>query len=485
MSKRLPLVLIILLIVGCGSVDRKTSLELRKLVLAQDYDGAIQTLKQSPLQDNEKSFLLYHFELGLLNHYKGDYDQSIEALTKAKELIDELYTTKVSGKFQSFLSNDNADLYYGEKYEASLVYFYLALNHYMKSTQESDSEKKKVFLRLARSEVMAWDSFLTEMKTERMGEALFKQDLLAKTFGAFIHEAQGTREDKRIAVQLYVDAIEVYFKYYNLYPTFNASFEAFRENYKNLGKLPLEEVHGKYVLETEQSRAFREFIANKAKQFSNERNLASSGDSTPAGNVTFLVQDGLIIQKLAKEHVIPLNFTGHSSFHTGNTIMFELPYVETPPASQVAKIVATDTSGQVLFETPLSVIAPLSEMAQQAVNEHSTSIATKTGARLVTKHTAAILASEAAYEVAKNNNPSMAYMVASLAHTTAVAAINESEKADLRYWSTLPSSVRMGSLSVRPGTYQFRVVYQSGEVLELGQHQVGLGEAKLVVNKLR
>lgn len=487
MIKLLPYLVMTMLALSCATSDRKTSIELRNMVLAQKFDAAIALLNQSPLVKNEKSQLLYYYELGLLNHYKGDYVQSNIAFNQSKELIDELYTTRVSGKFASFLNNDNSDFYYGEKYEASLVYFYLSLNYFMQANSTIDLSAKKVFLRQARAEIAGWDSFLTEIKAERLGKAYFKEDLLAKTFGGLIHEAQETREDNQIALQLYKDANDVLLKNYNLFPTFNESYQSFKDNFESLHTMPVQEVERNYVLETNHNKSLRQFLLHKITGLSAKENKSQKSLS----QINFLLQDGLIIEKQAQKHDFPI-FLGPQvasglTFGMGNTISFELPFVGAPPILEDGRIEALDASGAVVTTSPLSIVAPLAELAQQAINEHSKSIAAKTGARVVAKHIAALVSVQVAYNSSREQHPAIALMVATVGHSVAVAAINESEKADVRYWSTLPSNIRLGQLSLPNGTYSFRAVYgtlgtPNYRTVDLGVQEITKGARSFVMN---
>lgn len=471
---------------GCASGHRNTSAQLRQFVTAGSYDKAIEFLEKSSLKEDQKSRLLYFTELGLLHHYRENYQASNQALNSAKEIIEELYTTKVSGKVSSFLSNDNSDFYYGEKYEASLVYFYLSLNHYMNSLKQTDPALRKQMLESARAEIVAWDSFLTEMKQERVGKALFKEDLLAKVFGGLIHEAQNTHNDNQIALQLYKDAQSVLFKNYNLYPTYNESYESFRQNFSLFPKISQKEVAGKYVLATQHNKALTDFLNYKI-QFLSNRSKQKKTD----GSISFLVQEGLIAEKVPQKYEFPMYWGAHASMAitmgAGGRISFELPSIQGIQKPDVARLQALSKEGVVLHEAPLSIVSPVSELAQQAINEHSTSIAAKTAARVASKHLAALVASVATYESGRRNNNSMVMLLATAGHTAAVVSINESEKADVRFWSTLPASIRMGHISLPAGSYKFRAVF--GEptateyrVIELGEHQVAAKEEKFVLN---
>ena len=485
MNTSLFTLLLLLLLSACASGHQATSAKLRKFVFEKNFNGAIEFLKTSPLVQDEKSKLLYYIELGLLEHYRGDYQASTVNLSLAKELLDELYTTRISGKVNSFVSNDNADLYYGEKYEASLVYFYLSLNYYLQSMSEVDAMKRKELLAKARSEVVAWDSFLTEMKQERLGKALFKEDLLAKTFGALIHESQGNNQDSQIALQLYKDAKGIFFKNYNLYPTFNSSYESFRKNFTSFPDISMEEVAGKYVLETSHTQAFKDFLNFKIDSLSSKK-------AKTDGSITVLLQDGLIAEKIPQKYEFPMLWGAHASsavtMGLGAKITFELPSIPNVEVLKGSRLQAIDQTGAIIKESPLSVIAPLSELAQQAINEHSTSIASKTAARVATKHLAALAGSAAAYEAGRQRSDMMMMLLASAGHAASVAAINESERADVRFWSTLPSNIRMGSINLPKGTYTLRAVIgdvgaPEYRVIELGVQEITNNTLKFVMNR--
>lgn len=462
--------------------------------MANSHDEAIKLLSESELARDEKSKFLFNIELGLLHHYRGNYPESIKALEAAKVIADELYTVKASNKIATVITNDNADIYYGEKYEASMVYFYLALNHYMTGD-----------LIKARSEILAWDTFLTEMKNDRAGKALFKEDLLAKTFGAVVHEAQGNNKDDQVALQLYKDANTVFFKFYNMFPSYNAHYEQFRKDYENFPKLSKAEIEKTYVLETEHTKSFKEFLTLKILQLTRKirpsdykAQLALLKPSeavlnmlkSKGGNITFLIQDGLIVEKVAKKYEFPLNLGTNVGlaymFGSGNKISYELPTVEVPPRLELAKLQALDKAGNVIAESPLSVVSPVAELAEQAINEHSTSIAVKTGTRLAAKHIAAMIATQAVYKSAQSRNDSMGMLLATAAHAVTIAGINASEKADTRQWSTLPSNIRMGHLPLPEGTYHFKAVYSTQglpdfRTVDLGEQTVTKSSLKFVM----
>ena len=201
MNQNLLLLSIIFFAVSCASSGLKERDVLRKLVVQKDFTEAQELLKNSEFYKKERNQLLFFLEKGMIHHLAGEFEKSALDFEQAKVVHQKLYTKSISKKAATFLTNDSTDNYYGQIYERSLLHFYQALNHFI-LYQQGDAKK----LRAARAELLAWDSYMESIRTKRLGRTVFKQDLLAKTFGAFIHESLNTSADDQIALQLYKDA---------------------------------------------------------------------------------------------------------------------------------------------------------------------------------------------------------------------------------------------------------------------------------------
>lgn len=268
------------LLIGCASTGNKERSSLRNLISEKKFDQALSFVESNEFFKEERSKLLYFLEKGLIHHYKGDYFQSSLLLNQAIELSQQLFTKSISSSAKTAITNDSYDLYYGEKFERSLMYYYQALNHLLMAQngryegyQVTEGEAKKDIpekilsakekseeLFRARAQVLAWDSFLSTIKKDRAGETVFKDDLLAKLFGAFVHEVVGTRNDLQIALTLYVDAYDLIFKNYNRYESLNASAEKFRSKYDDLPKMTPLDIEKNYISRTPLQNELIDFI---------------------------------------------------------------------------------------------------------------------------------------------------------------------------------------------------------------------------------
>ncbi|MGZ3806829.1 MAG: hypothetical protein ACXVCE_01985, partial [Bacteriovorax sp.] len=182
------LLLVSFFLQACSSGGREDRKELRTFFLTGSYDQGLSFIDKSKFYQDKDEKLLALMEKGMLLHAKGDWEESSRVLNEARTLSQELYTVSLSKKAEKTLLNDNYDVYYGEIYERSLLHFYLSLNailNYQKTKKRDD-------LFRARAEVLAWDSFLSSIKEDRLGKSVYKNDLLLKIYGAKIHEMVDT-----------------------------------------------------------------------------------------------------------------------------------------------------------------------------------------------------------------------------------------------------------------------------------------------------
>ncbi len=545
------LLLIVFVLVSCSSGGFKEREGARTFFKQGKYTEALAELQKSSEYQEPRTKLLLALEQGLIFHTEGKYPESIKAFDDAKQISKELFTVSVSKKAETTFLSEAMDNYYGEAYELSLIHFYLALNHYLVYQQNPDSKEARTSLFAARAEILQWDSLLNTMKGERMGQTVFKNDLLAKVFGAMIHEALDTRADDQIALQLYKDAQEVLFKNYNAYKTFNLSFSAFKKDYSKFPTMPLDEVKKNYVAETAYYRNLKNFLDSKilsftkalrpgefnqmAKQIGASETVIKAVEQRKGkNNVGVIIQNGMIPFKVPERYYFGLgkgaqdgegakavaavgasvvtmfaaeklgllpapNNWNPSSAAIGLqvtafavdqvAISFELPKIESQASSGDLVLEVYDAKGIKLKEEPLYLINPLGDIAEEAVAEHAAWLYGRLGVRLAGKHLAAIASSYVTYKTlggGSDQGDFFARNAAVLQYVGLSKAIEQTEKADTRYWSTLPQDIRLGDLNLPKGTYTFKLqLMDNGQIKEsydLGAVEVKNPEKKIFIN---
>jgi len=566
--KLIQYTLILLLVASCATGGRKDRGALRDLVGKGLYTEAHNLIKKSRFFQDEDSRLLKYYEKGLIFHIEGKYYQSVLELEKAKELGRKLYTVSLSKKAKTLVTNETYDVYYGPKYEQSIVHFYLALNHFLLSqtgvhegyTLQHKDEKPKIIpekilskqekrdeLYKARAEIVAWDSLLSTWRSERAGRKIYKNDLMAKIFGGYIHEAIDSAADRNIALQLYKDAKILLFQNYNSYKTFNKSHKKFNKNFSKLSSLKKSKVESDYVSKTKFQQELGDYLDKKIliltkrirpRDFKKQVRILSPSkkvlaavkkSSKKGSNVAIVLQKGFIPKKIASKQYYglgkaigknngaakvgsailtvfaadilgllpPPNTYNPAGAYVGlnvaqvavenSSISFELPKIQPSRISDQTVVEVYNKAGTLVRKKVVPVINPLGDIATQAVDEESGSLYPKLGSRLATKHVVAILASFATYNAMKSSSSGkfFAKNAAVLQYVAASKAIEASEKADTRQWSTLPSSLRMIEFYLPKGEYTLKLKLKgsgTGKTYSIGQVKVSNENTRQLVN---
>lgn len=497
---------------ACSSGGREERKELRTLFTTGSYDQALSFIDKSKFYKDQNEKLLALMEKGMIYHAKGEWEASSQIFDEARTLSNQLYTISLSKKAEKTLLNDNYDVFYGEMYERSLIHFYLSLN----SILMYQKTKKRDDLFRARAEVLAWDSFLSSIKDDRLGKSVYKNDLLLKLYGAKIHEIINTREDKQIALQLYKDANDVLLKNYNTYPAFNLQYKEFKKDFDKLSQMPIDEVKKKYIGQTELQKKLQEYIQTNIDRLSRKDNKRIVKEiKTP---VTVIVEKGIIAEKVAEKSYYGLDFLAKeplvslfvadvlgllpapNSYNPGGAFLgivtanvalrtvgvgFELPKIQNNTLSQTQTLNVLDNDHKVIFSQEIALVDPVGDIAEEAVYESSAWTYARVGIRLATKHATAIAASFATYKAlggGGRNESFLAKNAAILQYAGASKVIEESEKADTREWTTLPNEIRLIDLDLTPGSYQLELAIGPSSKMDLGKIDVPVSEVPFLIN---
>ncbi len=137
----------LLLTSGCATYALYTG-DLRERLALTDYDGFVRSLDRSRKGPNQ---LLYLMEKGLVERYRGNYEQSNTNFDQAERLSDRLFTRSLSREAAALVTNDAVRDYRGDAHELTFIHYYRALNYWQMGLQEDALvECRKANLRLAR-----------------------------------------------------------------------------------------------------------------------------------------------------------------------------------------------------------------------------------------------------------------------------------------------------------------------------------------------
>ncbi len=486
----------------------------REAYAAGELDKAAEILKTSELKKDKKSSLLFHLEEGTLYLAQGNDSAAIKSFQTAIDLIDLLYTKKLSAKVSSFLVNDASDVFYGASYERSYAHYFLAKAYYSRY-QKSQT---KLDLQGARGTILAWDSYFAQLQRSAEAKTIYQNDLMLKVFGAEIHEVSEIRSDKQIALQLYKDAIGILETMGGAFEIFNSTSNDYVKDYEKAltsGTKP----STKTYISTHAQQDLKNFLHYKILALTREIR-GSDFDvqvkffkpapevlkkvKEPKGNVVVLLEEGFIPQKVGKPFnfglkgavdsvespaakafisavggavltsfamdrlgMAPNNATAAGSFVFGHqatlmavneaAISFELPMIEKSPKLKDYNLCILDGSGKIIKQEPFAIISENGEIAKVVLEEDVVSRYVKTGTRVAVKHILAIVAAMQVHKKLKDSGEFIAGAAAMATYVGASKGIAALEKADTRHWTTLPQAFRMMELNLAPGSYQVAI----------------------------
>jgi len=480
MSKAIGLILCFLLL-ACSSTNVKLRDEYTQSVAKGDFAKALTIAQGKDFYPEERSRLLKMVEVGTIYYESGDFKNSLDVFSQAKNLSDQLYTESISKKLTTVVSNDGYDQFYGARYERSMIRYYLTLSHlalYQSDAVEPKERRDHLFQ--ARATVLDWDTLIKTFKNENDGEAVYKDDMLLKLLGAIVHRIIGNSGDLQIARQLNKDAGKLLVRNYGIYPSYNSNHGRYKNDFSKFPEMGETKVEKEYLTKT----AFGIGLTSYAEE-------ESKGGAASKENLFIVVERGLVASKDVKLQEFPIPMTtmpftdgGGMSFmqfamkatsasHLAKpTISFELPELKLRAPDSELTLIVKDEKGVEVKRTTLVLGLPLSEVAHYSQEEIALSTMAKTGTRLAAKHLTALLSAYATYK-AQGNSP-FALTVASVMYAGSAKGIAMSEKADLRQWVTLPSSIHLTSLKLPTAKYELFIMRSS-----TGQEMTKIGNVDL------
>jgi len=488
-KKSLGFVLILIVLGACASKMKDQLKNFREAFILGDYEKAQESLEKSGLAKDSKAQLLWHLEGGTLDLAKNNLDSAVLHFQTSLDLIDKLFTTKLTSKAQSLLINDASDEFYGASYERSYAHYFLARSLYARYLKTGN----KLDLQGARGTILSWDSYFTELQRSSTLQTLYHTDLMLKVFGGEIHEMSGINNDNQIALQLYKDALGILDREGGLFSLFNKKSAEFIKSVKD-GKVDL-----KLYDKTQSYEDLKSFLQSKVANLSKGK----------SGNVVILVEEGLIPQKVGKPfnfglkgaagsvddsgakkfimsvgletltlfamnklNMVPTQSSSRGSFLFAHNVTklavqeaaveFELPMIENVPLVQRLELFILDDKGVVKIKLPLPVISDNGDIARVVLEEDVVSRYVKTGTRVATKHIMAIIAAYTIYKRLSGRDEGADFIAKSAALATYIAStkgIAALEKADTRAWVTLPQALRLAEITLAPGNYKAAVAY--------------------------
>ncbi len=490
---------------------------------AGEFDRALDIVSNSKLLKAPKNQLLYHLERAQIESRMGQYQAANQTLYEGMQHWDQLYTKLRDVVGKNALSDQIGD-YWGAPYEHSYQFFLSAFNFRQLAQKNTDPNTIRPMLFSARAQVAAWDAYFRTQRNDDELKGLYFADYFQKYYGALIHEHLDTPSDQQIAKVLNQEAQWLFEIQAPSMRVFNADFEKYHQKLlkileKSSDVASLAKLHALITSETKGERKllpayaeslsvikkksnkkskhfmlFEGVIAPKEKEVIDLGLQAALQSGSGAQAALSILANGAFL--IFASRVLGINSSSSSPHSTRNvyidyriaadvsqvlSMKFELPKVDyRPPTRQYQlKLIPLEGESKKLkvWEKKLSLLMPFGELAYQEVQRDQALRYTKTAVRYALKHVTAMAASFAIYESMKRseNQAAFAGPAALASYMSASYAISLSEKADTRYFSTMPNHLYVLEEEIPAGKYQ-ALLHIEGEGVD---HEKELGTIDL------
>lgn len=391
--------------------------QMRPDLVRADWNEAVEKLKAARGSVyGPRDRVMYWLNLGTLLHYDGQYDASMQALVKAEETMQELWTKSISAEASRFVVNETSGAYAGSDHERVLVYLYTALNR-LQQGRVTDAlvEARRADERLRQMRV-AYE------REDGLGAA-YEQDAFILWLVGLLYEIEGSYNDA--------------------YLTYRASARSYAEEYAAKFGCSAPAYLAEDIVRAARLAGLEEEAARMAEKFGAD---GHTFDLLAQGWSEVIVVHGNG-EAPRKEQI-----TFETLLPDGYYVRVALPdFVVREPQVQRASVRAGGRTTHTVLAEPVSRIAAVHHEAQLPA------IKARAVARAAVKYAASAGVREAVKGDGEDSGREVAGTLLGIL-TNAVAAATEA--ADLRAWTTLPGEVRVARLWLPPGEVDLEITFE-------------------------
>ncbi|MDR0411258.1 MAG: hypothetical protein LBH75_04705 [Treponema sp.] len=221
LKRKLILFIVGLTGVSCSSTNPYARVD--GAVSVGDYRRAETLLEENKtyIYNSRNDRILYELDKGVLAHYAGEYDASIELLQNGEQDITDAYTQSIMKLTASAIVNDNSKNYDGEDYEDVYINAFNALNYYHKGDMEGAvveirrMNEKLAYLETKYSDLEArMNTIDRRVQSQGLFSSKFANSALGRYLGVLFYRSNGDVDDARIdrdwLIAAYDNAPDVY-----------------------------------------------------------------------------------------------------------------------------------------------------------------------------------------------------------------------------------------------------------------------------------
>ncbi len=512
-SRALPFFFCFVLCFEAGCASDSNQLKLSRSDYQRDeFVKAESELYTPEVFKQAKNRLLHYYFLSSIAMSEGQFEKAVYFLNKARDQANSVRSS--NGTFEWFSSN-----YLSNPIEYSYIHSMLVMAYSLLAeagntpawnTPEIRDEKGNIlvpaqtfaartydnrdiagFRSKARSELLAWDSFLQMMRNTYPTGNYYKEDLWARMLASYVLGHSSDTNDRNSAVILTQDMQKIFQKEFTRYPSASqnqAQIEAIMKKLKTQasGKAPLQSLlvceagvmstykTQRYVLglstlfgqiqDPGLRRAFEEVGMRSLLTFAPEFGLIALG-----GGIAGAISGGTDNDNDEIEGP-PKYFTDAIDRSFGFEVRF--PALRFPPS---------DTEVSMSFSKPgapaqtvkMAVVSPLQEMIATELKAREGKEMLGKAVTIGIEYIAILVPAIKAYKAAEGNVLKKIGILA--AYYMAKKAIDAANSPDLRSWNFLPKVIAADVVDLPPGDYDAKLMISN----HFGRDERAVGKVTL------
>ena len=176
----------LLFFLGCGSTSARY-LGVERSLGAGDPQKAVKIIENAKDEYDSKSQLLYLMDRGMTLHLAAQYEESNTYLEQADDLVEDMYTKRITDEASAVLISDTELPYQGDPYEQIMINVVKALNYaLLGNLTEALVEARRIDHRL-------------NVLADSVEEDDYQEDPFARYLSGMLYEAFGDLNDAFIA----------------------------------------------------------------------------------------------------------------------------------------------------------------------------------------------------------------------------------------------------------------------------------------------
>lgn len=426
---RIWFIFILFLTFSCTTYYQK-NLKFNQYFQSGQLEEAYQLIAKDT-KKHRKDKLLVLLNRGMVTSMLGKYAESNQAYEEAYRYADDLQKNYVNEGL-ALLTNPNMVPYKGESYELLFIHYFKAMNFLRLNDKEA-----------ALVECKRMNIVLSQLESKWKSENKFKRD-------AFVHLLMGLIYD-------------VNGDYNNAFIAYRNSYEIYQDDYKKLFGLGAPLQLKEDLLRTSYQLGFLE----EHKRYEKEFGLKYTPKPKSDGELIYLWHNGLgpiksewsidfvvsrgignnilfVNNQLGLSYSFAMNDNEYRSSGLSDLSIIRIAFPKFADRDPVFSSASLSVNGK---STNLEKVEDINQVAHKSLKDRMHIELTKTLLRFALKKAAEL-------RIRKENQGIGA----------AVGVFNAlSEKADTRYWSTLPNTIYYGRVSLQSGKNEVKLRTQSAD----------------------